>query len=246
MQIPAPLATRAAPVSPVAVMWSRTVLFAVFQAVVAAGFAMAGATSPWDASVAWWPVTVVGANLVSVGLLARGTADAGGLARLYLPPGGRVGRDLPLLLGVLALAGPLGHAPNVLLATWLWGDATAPLALFVQPLPAWARMVALVGFPLTIALSELPTYYGYVLPRLERAWGRPRALVGVALAHALQHVALPLVFDGRFLVWRSLMFVPFALLVGAAVQRRPTLLPYLMVVHGLIDASVGWLVYSAT
>jgi len=109
-----------------------------------------------------------------------------------------------------------------------------------QPLPEWAIRVVAVVFPVTIALSELSNYYGYVMPRLKtltRAGWQIVILVGVS--HALQHITLPLLFDVRFMLWRFGMFLPFALFVACLINWRPSLLPYLMVIHGLLDASLA-------
>ena len=51
---------------------------------------------------------------------------------------------------------------------------------------------------------------------------------------------MPLIFDWRFIAWRFLMFLPFALLMALALRLRPTLLPYLMVGHFLIDLSSAY------
>ena len=83
-------------------------------------------------------------------------------------------------------------------------------------------------------------------PRLESACFAPwSALLLTALFHGLQHATLPLVFDGPFIVWRSLMFLPFALFVAAVLRWRPRLLPYLMVAHALLDMSIGLMVLQA-
>jgi hypothetical protein len=41
------------------------------------------------------------------------------------------------------------------------------------------------------------------------------------------------------LLYRLLMFLPFALLVGISLRLRPRLLPYFAVVHGLMDMSLA-------
>ena len=151
------------------------------------------------------------------------------------------------LLGVLLVAAPVAQLPNLALATALFGDAQGALALLVQPLPPWAAVAVLVFFPVTTALAELPTYYADALPRLEaRGLGRLQALGVAAFFHAAQHVTLPLLFDARFLTWRLLIFLPFALVIGGAIRKRPSLLPWLMAVHGLLDVSVAWLVFAAS
>ena len=54
---------------------------------------------------------------------------------------------------------------------------------------------------------------------------------------AAQHMFLPLILDGRFMLWRLGMYLPFALFVGLVLKLRPSLLPYYMIVHALIDIS---------
>jgi hypothetical protein len=77
------------------------------------------------------------------------------------------------------------------------------------------------------------------MPRLASANGwRIRAVVVCAAVLSVQHVFLPLLFDWRYLVWRALMFLPFALWLGYVIYRRPTTLPYLVVAHALLDSSL--------
>ncbi len=82
--------------------------------------------------------------------------------------------------------------------------------------------------------------FGFVMPRLE-AQGLPRWLaVGLpSLVLGLQHAAMPLLFDARFFTWRALMFVPFAVLTGCILRWRPRLMPYIALVHVLMNMSVA-------
>src|SRR5258708_23829575 len=51
-------------------LFSRTVLFALWQSVFALGFRLAGSTRPWAASVPWWLLTASLGNITNIGLLA--------------------------------------------------------------------------------------------------------------------------------------------------------------------------------
>ena len=217
----------------------RSGLFIAAQAVVALGFSLSGTAGAWEASAAWWPYTVTLTNLICLGVMAAVLRGEGkSYWDMFRIRRDDVKGDLLALLGLLVVTGPVSFLPNVLLATWLFGDAQAALDLLVRPLPMWAAYGAIVLFPVTQGLVELAVYFLFVMPRLEaKGVGRWTALTLAGLALGLQHAAIPLVFDGRFLLWRGLMFIPFAFLAGGALLWRPRLLPYLAVVHVLMDAA---------
>lgn len=218
-------------------LFGRMGLLAGWQAVFALGFYLMGSVAGWRASTAWWPLTVSLANLTAMALLVRLYRDEGGSYwRLFRPERAHVRNDLLVLLGFMVIAGPVAMAPNFLLATALFGSPEAAVAIMLQPLPRWALYAVMVLFPLTQGLVELPTYFAYVMPWLEKQGvARWLALALPAMMLGLQHIAVPLVFDARFIAWRGLMFLPFALLVGLILRWRPRVLPYMVVVHAVMD-----------
>ena len=132
---------------------------------------------------------------------------------------------------------PIASAPMNIAGAWIFGDPLTPTYMMFRPLPDWAFALSFL-FPLTIAFAELPTYFGYVMPRLaaqfRNGW---LAWLIASLALAAQHMFLPLILDGGFMLWRLLMYLPFALFAGLMIKLRPTLLPYYMIVHALVDIS---------
>ncbi|MBK8905279.1 MAG: hypothetical protein IPM53_29120 [Anaerolineaceae bacterium] len=225
---------------------ARLALFAFWQMVVAIVFVLLGVSDAWRAAVAWWPVTAVLANLVCLWLLHN----------LYRQEGKRfwdifriqrqtLKKDLLILLGTLIFTGPIAFLPNILTANWLFGSQQTALDMFIHPLPLWSIIFAGIFFPVTIALTELPTYFAYCLPRLEVQTGRWSAVLLASFFLAAQHCTLPLIWDGRFLLWRLLMFIPFALFVGVLLRWRPQMLPYMVVVHGLMDLALVLMVPTA-
>jgi hypothetical protein len=125
------------------------------------------------------------------------------------------------------------------MAALLWGGSETAGALFFRPLPLWSLIAFAVLLPVTQAFAELPTYYAYAMPRLRVLTGRGWIALAVpAFMLAAQHMAFPLVLDGRFLIWRLTMFIPFAAWIGLIMYWRPRLLPFLMAGHALIDATL--------
>ena len=226
---------------------ARTVLFAAFQALFALGYFLGGIARAWDASAAWWPYTVTLTNLVCMALLIPLFRQEGnsylGLFRFqreYLK------KDLLTMLWVLIITVPVAFMPNILLATWLFGDTNTALDLFIRHLPAWAAYSGFLLFPITQGIAELVTYFIFIEPRLESQTGNRWLAVSIsALALGIQHIAVPLIFNGSFILWRMLMFIPFAFLMGIVLRWRPRLLPYLAILHILMDMGTAAMLFTA-
>lgn len=217
---------------------SRSVLFIFFQGSVAVILTAVVKTSAWNESARWWVFVAILANIVSVYLLiaAYKTEGKGYLDTIRFSRGA-LKTDLLWFFGSSIIGIPIMAAPMNTLAAAIFGDPMIPINMMFLPLPAWAFVPGIL-FPLTIAFAELPTYFGYVMPRLEtqlkNGW---LACLLAAFFLAAQHMFLPLILDGRFMLWRFGMFLPFALFAGLTIKLRPTLLPYFMIVHALADMS---------
>jgi hypothetical protein len=217
---------------------SRSVLFILFQTMIALILFTTGTTSAWSESARWWTFTAFLANFVSIYLLVRlYNAEGKGYFDVIHFSRETWKEDLTWFFGSSLIGLPIGALPMTVLATMLFGDTMAPTTMMFHPLPTWAFVLSFL-FPLTIAFAELPTYFGYVMPRLEArlkngwlAWLIASFFLGA------QHMFLPLILDGRFILWRLGMYLPFALFVGLVIKLRPTLLPYLMILHALMDLS---------
>jgi hydrogenase-4 membrane subunit HyfE len=218
----------------------RPVLAIVLQSIVALLFVVGGNADPWRAAADWWLgwfalVSVI--NLILLRWLLH--REHRRLRDLYRIDRLKRGADLRWVAIALAVAAPVAILPNLFVGQALWGSAEPGAELSFRAIPVVAAVVILGVFPIVHAAAELPTYFGYVMPRLAATHGwRWRALLVAALVLSTQHVFLPLLFDWRFIAWRALMFLPFALWLGFAIQRRPSTLPYLVVAHGVLDLSL--------
>lgn len=220
-------------------LFSRLVLFVVIQVLFASGFLLFGSTNVWQESANWWTFVVTVANFVCMFLLIQlFRAEGKHYWDIFHIQREHIKADLLALLVVLLITGPVAFLPNIMLGKWLFGDPQTTLDLLVRPLPLWAAYASIILFPVTQGLAELGTYFGYVMPRF-KAQGMSLwiAITLPALLLGLQHLALPLLFDVRFIIWRGLMFIPFAFLVGIVMHWRPRLFPYLAIVHVLMDMS---------
>jgi hypothetical protein len=218
---------------------SRISLFIGVQALFALGFLLASSSNAWENSANWWPFVVTITNFICVALLVRLFKQEGKYFwDIFRIQKEHVKSDLLALLGILVILGPVSYLPNVWLGGLLFGDPQRTLDLLVRPLPLWAVYASILLFPVSQGLAELATYFAYVMPKLEsQGMHRWLAVSVTSLFLAFQHIAVPLLFNTRFIVWRGLMFIPFAFLVGIVMRWRPRLFPYLAIIHVLMDMS---------
>lgn len=178
----------------------RTALFVIWQAVIALILTLMGSASGWQEAAGWWPIVAFLTNVVSIfWLWSLFHAEGRRFLHIFQIKRETLKKDVVFLLAMLVISGPVAMGPNILLATWLFGDQQAALDLLLRPLPFWAVLFSIVLWPLTQSFAELPFYFGYLMPRLERQSGRWTAVLASAFWLGAQHAALPLIFNGRLL-----------------------------------------------
>lgn len=216
---------------------SRSVLFLLFQGLIALILFATGTSNAWGESTRYWTFLPTLASVVSLYLLVR----------LFKLEGKRFWdilrfsretwkKDLLWFIGLSIIAMPILDAPREPLAKAIFGDAMIATNMLFQPLPTWAFVLSFL-FPLTIWFSELPTYFGYCMPRLSEQINGWLAWLLASFFLAAQHMFLPAILDGGYFLWRFGMFLPFALFTGLALKFRPALLPYFVIVHALLDVT---------
>lgn len=216
---------------------SRSVLFILFQALIALILFTTGTASAWDESARWWTLAVSLANFVSIYLLVRlYNAEGKRFFDIFKFSCATWKKDLLWFIAFSIIAMPIVAAPREPLAAAIFGDAMIATNMMFRPIPTWAFVLSFL-FPLTIAFAELPTYFGYAMPRLSKQINGWLAWLIASFFLAAQHMFLPLILDGGYLLWRFGMFLPFALFTGLVIKLHPALLPYFVIVHALLDVT---------
>jgi hypothetical protein len=218
---------------PSLLLGSRLALFLLFQSLVALFL------SSWEASQKYWLLTATLTNVVSIILLyflfKRENVKYINLFRFN-----RITfrKDLIVFIGLTLIIGPIAFIPNKLLSNWFWVNEEIPFSMMFQPIESWLIYFLLLAFPITIAFAELATYFGYIMPRLEQKLNMNIKWISILLPViflSLQHCTLPFIPDLKFIIYRGLVFLPFALLIGVSIRFRPTLFPYFVILHGIMD-----------
>jgi hypothetical protein len=214
-----------------ALLVSRFGLFLLFQCLIAI------VLHSWTRSEGYWLLAATVTNFVSIALLfILFRSEGKSYLSLFRFERRTYRKDVRVFLVLALLTGPVAFGPNYLLSKWLWSDPAIPYEMMFRPVESWLAVVLLVAFPVTIALAELATYFGYIMPRL--MGGLRSKWLAVALPVlflSLQHITLPFIPDLKFILYRGLVFLPFAALIGIALYKRPTLFPYFAILHGVMD-----------
>ena len=221
---------------PLLMLFARAACAVGAQAVVAALFALRASPTPWRDAQPWLPVygTLIDAGCLA--LLWRLTRREGiGLFDLVGFERARLARDMLLGLALIPVslvfifAGTYG-------AGWIvYGTASQPYFLGGLPLPA--ALYGVLVWPFIWGLTEQMTYNGYLLPRFQvLSRSTSVAIAIVAFAWSMQHAFMPLTFNAKFMAFRALGSVPFAVVETLLYLRLRRLVP-LALAHALMDGA---------
>lgn len=216
---------------------SRLIFFLAFQALIALFL------NSWEASQKYWLLTATLTNLVSIILLYYlFKKEKGSFVGLFGFNRTSFKKDLLIFIVLTLLIGPIAFFPNNLLSVWLWGNAEIPYRMMFQPIGNWLSYTLLMAFPVTITFAELATYFGYIMPRLEKQLNRKWISILLPVIFlSIQHCTLPFIPDVKFIIYRGLVFLPFAFLLGVSIRFRPTLFPYFAILHGIMDLATAFM-----
>jgi hypothetical protein len=114
---------------------SRTVLFALFQLLIAGVLSISGSSVPWDNSAAWWTFSVIFTNIVSILLLVRlfRQDNKRYFDFIHFSPQ-TVWEDIGIYILLLLVFIPIATYPNQWLAKLLFGFEEIAFGLmFLSP-----------------------------------------------------------------------------------------------------------------
>jgi membrane protease YdiL (CAAX protease family) len=205
------------------------------QALLAGVLLLRGSTTPWATAGPWW--TVYGTLIDMACLLALTSCmrrEGGCLSGLIGMQPARLRRDIFMGLAYAAGILPLAILGGFLGTAFVYGSSPGPIP--IGPLPPAGVLYSLLVWPVVWAITEEVTYLGYVLPRLEALTGRTWiAFLMVVFFWSIQHCAMPLRMDERFILWRAITSLPVVAVLSLIFIRTRRLMP-LIVAHWTANA----------
>lgn len=213
-----------------ALLFSRLVLFLLFQIIIAI------IITSWEGSVKFWTLSATLTNIISIFILfVLFKQENVSFFSLFRFRKTSWKTDLIWFLILVIISVPIAIAPSMVLSKLLWGNTEYYHQVLFQPLKHQLVYFLLMAYPITTGLAELTTYFGYIMPRLKNhIKSQLLVIVLPVIAFSIQHCTLPLVFEAKFIFFRGIMYLFFALIYGMALYKRPALLPWLAILQILI------------
>ncbi|MEA4982251.1 MAG: hypothetical protein VB066_05990 [Paludibacter sp.] len=213
------------------ILASRLVLFMVFQSLIAL------IVNSWEISEKYWLLSATLTNIVSIALLFTLFKREGKkYFNIYSFNRERIKKDILIFVGLALVSGPVVFIPGYFLSITIWGNPNVPTDMMFSSIEKWLVYPLLIAFPVTIAFAELATYFVYVMSKLkEQLKIKWLAVLLPVIFLSIQHCTLPFIPDLNFIMYRGLVFLPFAILIGVSIYHRPSLFIYFAILHGVMD-----------
>jgi hypothetical protein len=203
----------------------------VFQALIAL------LVNSWEASEKYWLLTATLTNIASIALLfILFKHDGNKYFNIFSFNRASIKKDIIIFIGLALVSVPIVFVPGYYLSIIIWGDSNVPTEMMFGPIEKWLVYILLIAFPVTIAFAELATYFVYIMSKLKKQlkvkW---LAVLLPIIFLSIQHCTLPFIPDLNFILYRALVFLPFAILIGVSIYFRPSLFIYFAILHGIMD-----------
>jgi hypothetical protein len=191
----------------------------------------------WEASEKYWLLTATLTNIVSIALLfILFKRDGNKYFNIFSFSRASLKKDIFIFSGLALLSGPIVFLPGYFLSIMIWGDPNVPTEMMFGPIENWLVYILLIAFPVTIAFAELATYFVYIMPKfIKQMQVKWLAVLLPVVFLSIQHCTLPFIPDLNFIMYRALVFLPFASLIGLSIYYRPSLFIYFAILHGIMD-----------
>ena len=114
--------------------------------------------------------------------------------------------------------------------------------MMIAPINKILAIVNCLLLPVTTALAEDGLYLGCGVNVIEN---KAAGIIVPAFFYTLQHCFIPTLFDGKFILYRFLSFLPLTIILCLHYRKKRNPLP-IMIGHAIIDfVSVSWILATS-
>lgn len=182
----------------------------------------------------WWSMIAVVVNILTILLLVYAAGRKGqsfGQLINYRKGSTRWAAIVFVSLGILVV----GMAGMYLAGFLVYGNLFYAPPVMIAPIAKWIAIVNVVLLPVSTTFAEEGLYLGCGVNQIKNKYV---AVLVPAFFYALQHCFIPTLFDGRYILYRFLSFLPLTILLCWYYYRKRNPVP-IMVGHALIDVATA-------
>ncbi len=189
-----------------------------------------------------WSVLAVIVNILTINLLAwMAKKQYMSLAGLLNFKKGqtKAGKAILLIIGFAAV----GMGGMYLAGLICYGTIMPEVSLrLIAPVPPFFAIINVLLLPVTTAFAEDGLYLGCGTGRIKNKYA---AVIIPAFFYALQHCFIPAFFDGRYMIYRFISFLPLTVIFCIYYQRKKDPVP-VMISHAILDLATAVSILSTS
>lgn len=180
----------------------------------------------------WWSIVATIVNIVTIMILLLICRKMNiGYSKLLNYEKGKASiKQVALISFVILLIGTMG----MYLAGFIcYGKFPYAAPMMIAPIPVVLAVLNFIVLPLTVSFAEDGLYLGCGVNSFKNKY---MAILIPAFFYALQHSFIPTLFDGKYIVYRFLSFLPLTIILCWYYHKKKNPLP-IMVGHALIEVA---------
>ena len=178
----------------------------------------------------WWSIVATVVNIVTILILvAAAKKMKSSYWKLVNYKKGKTKIKAVIIISLIVLwIGTLG----MYLAGFIcYGKFPYAAPMMIAPIPAALAIINFIVLPLTVPFAEDGLYLGCGVNSFKNKY---MAIIIPAFFYALQHSFIPTLFDGKYIIYRFLSFLPLTIILCWYYYKKKNPLP-IMVGHALIE-----------
>ena len=182
----------------------------------------------------WWSIIAVLVNILTVLLLvyvAHKNGKTFGQLINYQKGSTRWTAIVLVSLGILVI----GMAGMYLAGFLIYDNLLYAPPVMIAPIAKWIAIINVILLPISTTFAEDGLYLGCGVNQINNKYV---AILVPAFFYALQHCFIPTLFDGRFILYRFLSFLPLTIILCWYYQKKRNPVP-IMVGHAFIDLATA-------
>ena len=180
----------------------------------------------------WWSIVATVVNIITILILILVTKKikSNYWELINYEKGKTKFKQIAIMSIIVLLVGTSGMYLAGLIC---YGKIPYSPPMMIQPIPMILAIINVIALPLTVPFAEDGLYLGCGVNQIKNKY---LAILIPAFFYALQHSFIPTLFDGKFIIYRFLSFLPLTIILCWQYYKKKNPLP-IMIGHALIEVA---------